>query len=99
MTDTTTTTAPELAAGLAAAEGWRLVEAIDPAPVEALDKARATYDAEERDWHKRNNDYQRSTGIPRRRVTSPHAKALREAAAAVADLCGVLSIRGLLCEI
>ncbi len=94
----TTKLAPGLAAGVVPSEGWRLVAAVDPALVETWRAARAAYRLNDPGWREETARWQRNSGV-RRSLQSPYAKALREAAAAVADLCGVLSIRGLLCEI
>ncbi len=78
-----TTADPTLAAGVPAAEAWRLVEATDPGLIATWQAAREACARHDPTWHRRNDDYQRDRGIARRRVPSPHGKALQEATAAV----------------
>ncbi len=75
----------DLSKGVPYNEGWRFVQATDPALVEALDEARKAYDQNELAWHERNTEYQITSGSQRRRVPSPYSKALREAEAAVIE--------------
>lgn len=75
----------DLSKGVPYNEGWRFVQATDPALVEALDEARDAYDQNEQAWHERNTEYQIRSGKQRRRVPSPYSKALREAKAAVIE--------------
>ena len=74
-----------LAEGVPAAEGWRLVEAVDPGLVTTWRAAQETFAAEEQEFHERNAAFQRAHCIPRHPVPSPHAKAVQEAEGAVAE--------------
>ena len=82
---TTTVDAPALAARIPYSERTRLVAEAHPALIEALEKASQEYYRHEDTWQAEAERHQRNAGMPRRRLESPHGRALREAAAAVVE--------------
>ena len=91
---TTTTVTPELADGLQISAAWRFVAETDPGLAQAWQDARADYDAKEAAWRERTADYQDRRNIPRRRIPSPHGKALATAAQAVEAAIEELLVSG-----
>ncbi len=82
---TTTIASPALAAGIPFSERTRLVALADPHLVETLERASQEYHRHEDAWQQEAARHQRNAGMPKRRLESPHGRALREVATAVVD--------------
>ncbi len=84
MTSTTIAT-PKLVEGVPYSEITRLVAEVDPALIEALEKASQEYHRHEDTWQEEAARHQRNAGMPKRSLQSPFGKALNEAGAAVVE--------------